>query len=276
MRPLIEQLGDSFVHACAFKKAHTYEQFVPENLLCFQVSGETQIYTEKGEMVLRQGQMLLARRNQFAKSVKVPGEENEKYQCISVILSVDRLRQYAMDNGISCGEKYDGRKNVFIEPNSFLKGYFVSLVPYVEQWNRESEKLASLKVNEAIELLLHIRPDLKGFLFDLADPKKQDLEAFMLKNYHYNVPIDHFAKLSGRSLTSFKREFAQVFNTSPGTWLMNRRLSEALYLIGKKSQKPQDIYLDLGFENLSHFYSSFKRKYGVTPSQVTGKQAIVN
>lgn len=33
----------------------------------------------------------------------------------------------------------------------------------------------------------------------------------------------------------------------------------------KKNKKPSDIYLDLGFENLSHFYTAFKQKYGVTP-----------
>ena len=125
-----------------------------------------------------------------------------------------------------------------------------------------------MKVNEAIELLLHLRPDLRSFLFDFADPNKQDLEAFMLKNFHYNAPIEHFAKLSGRSLTGFKREFAEIFKASPGIWLKNRRLSEAFYLIKQKSRKPQDIYLDLGFENLSHFYTSFKQKYGMTPAEI--------
>jgi AraC-like DNA-binding protein len=93
----------------------------------------------------------------------------------------------------------------------------------------------------------------------------------MLKNYHYNAPIEHFAKLSGRSLTSFKREFTDIFNTSPGTWLKEKRLSEAYFLIKKKSRRPKDIYLDLGFENLSHFYTSFKQKYGMTPAEINQK-----
>ena len=128
-----------------------------------------------------------------------------------------------------------------------------------------------MKVNEAIELILHLRPDLECFLFDLADPKKQDLEAFMLNNFHYNVPIEHFAKLSGRSLTTFKREFFDIFKESPGIWLKNKRLSEAFYLIKEKKQKPTDLYLNLGFENLSHFYTCFKKKYGITPSEISTK-----
>ncbi|HEX9510184.1 MAG TPA: AraC family transcriptional regulator [Puia sp.] len=267
MRPVIQLLGDSFVYACAFDKAYTYEQFVPENLLAYQISGQTHIYHQRGEMVLEEGQLLLARRNQFAKSIKIPAESKE-YQCISVVLSIERLRQFALDNEIVCEEKYTGKRTILLEPNGFLKGYFLSLLPYVEQWKNVSKKLASMKVNEAIELLLLLRPDLKSFLFDFADPHKQDLEAFMLKNFHYNTPIEHFARLSGRSLTSFKREFAEIFKTAPGTWLKEKRLSEAFYLIKQKSRKPQDIYLDLGFENLSHFYTSFKHKYGMTPAEI--------
>jgi AraC-like DNA-binding protein len=262
--------GESFLYTCSFDKTYTYEKFVPENLLAYQISGQTEIYHQRGEMVLEEGQFLLARRNQFAKSIKVPAADQE-YQCISVLLTTDRLQQFALDNEIFCGERYHGSKNILLEPNKMLKGYFLSIAPYTELAKPVSKKLASIKVNEAIALLLEMRPDLESFLFDFSDPHKQNLEEFMLKNFHYNAPIEHFAKLSGRSLTSFKREFSDIFNTSPGTWLKEKRLSEAYYLIKKKSQKPQDIYLDLGFENLSHFYTSFKQKYGMTPAEINPK-----
>jgi len=270
MKPLIQIFGESFLYACAFDKAYTYEKFVPETLLAYQISGQTQIYHQRGEMVLEEGQFLLGRRNQFAKSIKMPAADKE-YQCISVLLTNQRLQQYALDNDILCQERYHGSKNILLESNDMLKGYFLSVIPYTETGKPVNRKLASIKVDEAIALLLEMRRDLVSFLFDFSDPHKQNLEEFMLKNFHYNAPIEHFAKLSGRSLTSFKREFADIFNTSPGTWLKNKRLSEAYYLIKKKSQKPQDIYLNLGFENLSHFYTSFKQKYGKTPAEINQK-----
>jgi AraC family transcriptional regulator, exoenzyme S synthesis regulatory protein ExsA len=267
MNPVIYQIfGESFLYACSFDKAHTYEQFVPENLLVYQISGQTQIYHQRGEMVLEEGQILLARRNQFAKSIKVPAKDKE-YQCISVILTNEQLQQFALDNDIFCDEKYHGNKNILLETNMMLKDYFLAVLPYVQPGKSVSKKLAAIKVNEAIQLLLEMRPDLKSFLFDFSDPHKQNLEEFMVKNFHHNAPIKHFAKLSGRSLSSFKRDFAETFKLSPGTWLKQKRLSEAYYLIKKKSQKPQDIYLELGFENLSHFYTSFKQKYGHTPAE---------
>ena len=270
MRPVIQMLGESFIYSCTFNKAFTYEQFVPEHLLAYQISGQTHIFHQRGEMVLEEGQLLLAHRNQFAKSIKIPAADKE-YQCLSVVLSNERLRQFALDNEISCEEKYQGRKNILLEPDCFLKGYFLSLLPYVEQWKNVSKKLAVMKVNEAIELLLQLQPELKSFLFDFSDPHKTDLEEFMLKNFHYNAPIENFAKLSGRSLSSFKRDFATTFNNTPSIWLKNKRLSEAYYLMKQKNKKPQDIYLDLGFENLSHFYTSFKKKYGMTPAEINQK-----
>jgi AraC-like DNA-binding protein len=270
VKPVIQIYGESFLYTCAFDKTYTYEQFVPEHLLAYQISGQTLIYHQRGEMVLEEGQFLLGRRNQFAKSIKVPAADKE-YQCISIIMSNDRLQRYALDNEITCEERYHGAKNILLEPNNILKGYFQSVIPYTEPGRAISKKMASIKVNEAIALVLEMRPDLHAFLLDFSDPHKQNLEEFMLRNYQYNAPIEHFAKLSGRSLTSFKREFTDIFNTSPGTWLKEKRLSEAYFLIKKKSRKPKDIYLDLGFENLSHFYTSFKQKYGMTPAEINLK-----
>ncbi|MEO8414595.1 MAG: SDR family NAD(P)-dependent oxidoreductase [Ginsengibacter sp.] len=116
---------------------------------------------------------------------------------------------------------------------------------------------------------LTIRPGLKNLLFDFSEPHKIDPEAFMNRNFTYNVPLSNFAKLSGRSLAGFKRDFEKIFNTSPGNWLQQRRLKkEAYFLIREKGKKPSDIYLDVGFENLSHFPYAFKNAYGLAPSIV--------
>ncbi len=89
-----------------------------------------------------------------------------------------------------------------------------------------------------------------------------------MQNYMFNVPITQFARLTGRSIAAFKRDFTFTFNQSPRKWLQEKRLSEAYMLIKEKKQKATDIYLDIGFENVSHFYYSFKQKYGVTPSEL--------
>lgn len=90
----------------------------------------------------------------------------------------------------------------------------------------------------------------------------------MQQNYMFNVSIDTPAKLTGRSRAGFKRDFEKMFRTSPGQWLKQKRLQEAYHLIKSKGIKPSDAYLDVGFENLSHFSYALKRAYGFSPSAI--------
>ncbi len=265
--PVTRVLEDSFVYSCTFDQQHSYEQFVPHHVLAFQFSGETHIQHQNGRLVLKKNQILLAQKNQLAKSIKIPATD-KVYKIISVILTDAALQQYALGNSIHENKNYTGEKNLLLKPDALLKSYFQSLLPYVELSEKISKKLTTIKTNEAIELLLHLKPFLKSFLFDFSEPYKIELEKFMLQNYHYNVPIEQFAKLTGRSLAAFKRDFDHVFQISPRKWLQEKRLGEAYHLIQQKNRKPTEIYLELGFENLSHFYTSFKQKFGVTPASI--------
>ncbi|WP_317194019.1 helix-turn-helix transcriptional regulator [Chryseobacterium sp. KMC2] len=67
-------------------------------------------------------------------------------------------------------------------------------------------------------------------LFDFGTPGRLDLEEFMQKNDKFNVNLERFAFLTGRSLSAFKRDFKKIFNETPNRWLIKRRLQEALFL----------------------------------------------
>jgi AraC-like DNA-binding protein len=123
-----------------------------------------------------------------------------------------------------------------------------------------------LKVKEGVKLLLHALPGLRNFLFDFSEPYKIDLERFMLSNFRFNIPVERYAQLTGRSLAGFKRDFQKTFGLPPRQWLQEKRLAEARYLIEDKNLKPSEIYFDLGFETLSHFSTSFKKRFGKSPS----------
>ncbi len=90
----------------------------------------------------------------------------------------------------------------------------------------------------------------------------------MLRNFEYNIPMKEFARLTGRSISTFKRDFQKTFNDSPEKWLRIKRLEKAHFLIQTEKQKPGDVYLHIGFENLSHFSTAFKEHFGYSPSQL--------
>lgn len=79
--------------------------------------------------------------------------------------------------------------------NVFLKGFFDSLLPYIDNPKKLTAKIAELKTLEAIELLLQSGDIFQSFLFDFHEPHKIDLETYMNHNYKYNIPLLSFAKL---------------------------------------------------------------------------------
>jgi AraC-like DNA-binding protein len=142
------------------------------------------------------------------------------------------------------------------------------MLAYQQNGNLNNLHLVELKVKEGIFILLQANPELKNVLFDFSEPHKIDLEAFMNRNYYFNVHLERFAYLTGRSLASFKRDFQKIFKMSPSRWLVQRRLEEAYFQIKNKGKKPSEVYLHVGFENLSHFSYAFKNAYGVSPSHL--------
>ncbi len=241
--------------------------FLSHNTLVLQVSGQFTLETAEQQISMRRGQMLLIGKNQLGQIIKTPLHD-EDYETIVISLQEDLLRKIALEEQIEVGEKYTGPPNILIPGNDFLQGYFQSIIPYVRNPS-ETLKTAMgiLKINEGVKLLVHTLPELRNFLFDFSEPYKIDLEKFMLSNFHFNVPVEKFAQLTGRSLAGFKRDFQKVFGMAPRHWLQEKRLMEARHLIEKKNRKPSAIYLDLGFESLSHFSHSFKKKFGKRPTE---------
>ncbi|TDQ79347.1 helix-turn-helix domain-containing protein [Sphingobacterium yanglingense] len=262
-----EIIFDKLVYSCAFEKYRGHEQFIPEHFLGFQLSGETHAFYGEENTIIKENSVVLVKRNQLVRTVKYPSRTG-KYEFISITLDTDTLRRYAFENQIITNSTMVLKHKLFVEADDFLNSYFRSLGPYINRTKEATPKLADLKIREAIELLLQSNPDLKNILFDFAEPHKIDLEQFMNNNYMFNVSTEAFAKLTGRSVSSFKRDFAKVFRSTPKQWLKDKRLEEAIYRIKQKKEKPASFYLDLGFENLSHFYYAFKQKYGMTTSEI--------
>lgn len=125
-----------------------------------------------------------------------------------------------------------------------------------------------VKREELLLILLQAQPGLAGLFFDYRIPEKINIGEFINRNYQFNVSLDRFAYLTGRSLSAFKRDFKQVFGDTAGRSLVQRRLREAYFLISQQHQKPVMIYLKLAFETLPHFSYAFKKQFWFAPSEL--------
>ena len=122
---------------------------------------------------------------------------------------------------------------------------------------------------EMEEFVTGIRPNRSEFQKSKLKNNKTgiDLETVMSENYLYNLKVEEFAKLCGRSLSAFKREFKSIFDTTPSRWIKSKRLEQARILLIESDLNINQICYDCGFINSSHFIKSFKEKYYLPPHQ---------
>jgi AraC-like DNA-binding protein len=86
----------------------------------------------------------------------------------------------------------------------------------------------------------------------------------MEANCFYNLSLSDYARLLNMSLSSFKRHFVSVYQTTPGQWLQDRRLNYACQLLMSTDKQITDISFESGFEN-STILAIFKNRFGVSP-----------
>lgn len=259
-------LNSTILYSCYAAVKRSTEQFVQDHCMCYIESGTLEFQLSDQKIFYKEGEAFFIRRNVLAKATKHPGAHSE-FKSISIFFNQEILKEISLQKAIQNETNTQPDIAIFnLTVNRLLGNYFESLPAYEQEDTTSS--LIRLKLEEGILLLLNCQPVLKNILFDFNEPGKIDLELFMNKNFRFNVAINRFASLTGRSLATFKRDFEKIYNISPRKWLQNRRLEEAKYLIKEKGMKPSDVYLEVGFEDLSHFSFAFKKTFGTAPSLI--------
>ncbi|WP_157740512.1 AraC family transcriptional regulator [Mucilaginibacter xinganensis] len=113
-----------------------------------------------------------------------------------------------------------------------------------------------------------------SFLKHLVSERKIDLGYFMEENFNRQLSLPDMAKLTGRSVSAFKKEFTERFNTTPVKWQINRRLEYAEYQLKTSSDPISLIAYSSGFENISHFSKVYKQKFGASPKSARSRQVV--
>ena len=156
-----------------------------------------------------------------------------------------------------------------IKASNTTQSFFYSMLPYFTQQPPPPEALLELKCRELI-FNIFSSPENAGilsYLTSVRDLSKPMLSEVMEANYTYNLSLKEFARISQRSLTAFKNEFNKTFNTTPGKWLVQKRLQYAQMLLSISQKNINEIVYEAGFESTTHFSRVFKLKFGMAPLQ---------
>jgi AraC-like DNA-binding protein len=169
--------------------------------------------------------------------------------------------------------KYNGdhKQVISLNTSETLAAFFISMSSYFNDIKEPDPSLLELKFKELI-LTIADNPNnaelLSYFCSLINEPQIVSLQRVMSANYCFNLSLDQYAKLNNRSLSAFKRDFKKIYNTTPGKWLLEKRLSNAMNLLGNMNKTISAAAFESGFENISHFSRSFKQKFGISPSSI--------
>ena len=254
------------VFSCVEETYLKREVILTHHTLLRVLSGTVTMVQADGSYVFGPGDTVLIPRNQPASVTKAPRDGT---LCSTVLLTftTERLKRFYAHDAFKLTHAHTHTLRAF-EKHPLLESFFASLAPYFRLENALPEKLIDLKLAEAVTIMRSLDPDIDHLLVDYSDPGKLDLADYMERNYMFNLPLERFAYLTGRSLSTFKRDFRKVFGTSPQKWLTPKRLELAHYYIIEKRRKPVEVYFESGFENLSHFSYAFKNHFGYPPTEM--------
>ncbi len=243
--------------------------FVECNHIAYVVSGKRIFHKDKKTWELKEGVCVFVK-----KGTHTAEKEEDEGWCVMVFFMPDNfLKQLISENRTSLpltNLPEVGEDHVLpLDVNELSKSFFFSMLPYFSQAPPPPENLLELKFKELILSLLSNKKNERflSYLNNLSNDSKPSMEEIMRNNYAFKLTLSDYAKLSCKSIPTFKRDFKKLFKETPAKWVMKKRLNLATELLGNTSLSIADITFECGFENQTHFSRVFKEKLGVSPSQ---------
>jgi AraC-like DNA-binding protein len=146
------------------------------------------------------------------------------------------------------GKKYD--RIISIDQSPGLHTFFQSMISYFDANRQPDQSLLELKFKELILTIADnpVNSELLSYFCSLLqEPQSVSLQRVMEDNFCYNLKLEEFARLSSRSLSAYKRDFIRNYNTSPGKWLMEKRLNHSLHLLTNMGKTVTDASFECCF-----------------------------
>ena len=167
----------------------------------------------------------------FRKKGNYQLELSEDYKGLLFFFENDFINYFLEKHNISI------KKEIF--PSEFQSFHFKSLKFTDEQCQevltiiQKHRRFAPCMVELSFhQILLHIASHeptrtFIDFLKYTASHYKIDLSFYMEENFTKNLSLSQMAEKTGRSVSSFKKDFQNTFGQTPFRWILNRRLDYA-------------------------------------------------
>ena len=97
--------------------------------------------------------------------------------------------------------------------------------------------------------------------------RMKSVVSYIHSHYTEDISLVQLAKMTGSSVSQFKRIFTKTLEMSPGRYIMNTRLNAARRLLETTDRLLSDIAQEAGFYDQSHMTRAFKTIRHITPGR---------
>jgi AraC-like DNA-binding protein len=247
--------------------------FLTEHTIFFILQGKKFFHIGNNTITVDSNEIILLKRGIYSISEFIP--EGGRFEALMIFIPDKILKALAFENFKSNNATNVRDPYAIVKCNSLLSDFKSQYLTYFISNFAQKEELLLLKIKELFLLLCAVaeKPVLE-FLGSCFSKEPTDIAYIMREHLLQPLTLTDFAKLSMRSLASFKRDFERQFNTSPKQWLNQQRIVHANSLLKSTNRHVADIAFECGFESVSHFIKIFKHEFGFTPGSIRAKNTI--
>ncbi|MBQ5937958.1 MAG: helix-turn-helix transcriptional regulator [Bacteroidaceae bacterium] len=257
--------GGSIIDQCIVTAGERGTFFLEQHLLYVVLGGSVKLTCGRQTWTVGKNEMILLRRAQSVSYEKQGSEETGLFESQLFAINDELLKDFLTSQQVQIPQMTEELGTQVSPMSDRLVVYCWSLSPYFNDPSQVNPGLLRLKVMELLYNVMDCSKNIFRQMLQLRQPVKTDIHRVVEENYTSPISLDELAYLSGRSLSSFKREFQDIYGESPARWIREKRLSKAQEMLRSSSLSVADVAYSLGFENPTHFSRIFKQQYGSSP-----------
>lgn len=102
------------------------------------------------------------------------------------------------------------------------------------------------------------------------------VESRLVKDYSQPPPtIEVLSKAAAMSPTKLKKDFKQLYGLPIYEYYQKNRMKKAHSLLSENNYSIKEVGIMVGYTNLSHFAVSFKKEFGILPSELSQRDEVL-
>jgi len=244
--------------------------FVTEHTLIFVSRGAKEFRFPDKEIIVEAGKAIFLKRGCYLLCESIA--DHSRYESISIFFNESTMQNFWLGLDLSDTDSSsvssENSEMVILEMSPALEHFRDTILSCFSYEGSFLEQLLTMKLQELLLLLLDtpIAGELKAFFGEIFDEKRTDPQYIVSENVLTPLTLEDYARLSNRSLSSFKRAFQRKTGNTPGNWILENRLKHARMLVRATGKTVSEIGAESGFSNASSFIRSYRVRFGTTPA----------